>query len=353
MSVDRSPERREETFLVVLDVLMVVLILLNLGFLAFDGLYRLPMVQEQLEALTPAFYAFYTDSIHANFILIDLVFVAVFVAELLFQWARAIANGRYRRWYYYPFVHWYDVLGCIPVASFRFLRVLRAVAMVYRLQKLGLIDVTQTGPYRFFSYYLSVLVEELTDQVTLKLLDNVEREVHRGGPVAERIVDEAIAPRRDVLAQWLSQRVHMVLAQTYHQYEEDVRQYVEDVIEEAVHNNKEIRRLEQIPVLGRQVSITLERAISDIVYRVMTRTIDDLTSADTNEVIATATSTTTAAVLQLNNDALHRAVREMLSESVDLIRQHVQIRRWQFENVRDAYAQRRAEEEAAAAAPQS
>jgi len=349
MSVDQSPERREDTFLVLLDIFMVVLILLNLGFLAFDGLYRLSFVQEQLAALTPAFYTFYTDTIHANFFLIDLVFVAIFVTELLFQWARAVVNRRYRRWFYYPFVHWYDVLGCIPVASFRFLRILRAVAMVYRLQKLGLIDVTQTGPYQFISYYLSVLVEELTDQVTLKILDNVEREVHRGGPVAERIVDEAIAPRRDVLAQWLSQRVHMVLAQTYHQYEEDVQHYVEDVIEEAVHNNQEIRGLEQIPVLGRQVSDTLERAISDIVYRVMTRTIDDLTSAETNEVIATATSTTTAAVLQLNNEALHVAVREMISESVDLIRQHIQIRRWKFENVQDVYAQRKAGQEAASA----
>jgi hypothetical protein len=349
MSADQSPERREDTFLVLLDIFMVVLILLNLGFLAFDGLYRLPMVQEQLAVLTPAFYTFYTDTIHANFFLIDLVFVAIFVMELLFQWARAVVNRRYRRWFYYPFVHWYDVLGCIPVASFRSLRILRAVAMVYRLQKLGLIDVTQTGPYQFVSYYLSVLVEELTDQVTLKILDNVEREVHRGGPVAERIVDEAIAPRRDVLAQWLSQRVHMVLAQTYHHYEEDVQHYVEDVIEEAVHNNQEIRGLEQIPVLGRQVSATLERAISDIVYRVMTRTIDDLTSAETNKVIATATSTTTAAVLQLNNEALHTAVREMLGESVDLIRQHVQIRRWKFENVRDVYTQRKAEQEAASA----
>lgn len=349
MPANQSPERREDTFLVLLDIFMVVLILLNLGFLAFDGLYRLPVVQEQLAALTPAFYTFYTDTIHAHFFLIDLVFVAIFVAELLFQWARAVLSHRYRRWYYYPFVHWYDVLGCIPVASFRFLRILRAVAMVYRLQKLGLIDVTQTGPYQFVRYYLSVLVEELTDQVTLKILDNVEREVHRGGPVAERIVDEAIAPRRDVLAQWLSQRVHMVLAQTYHQYAEDVQQYVEEVIEEAVHNNKEIRRLEQIPLLGRQVRVTLEDAISDIVYRVMTRTIEDLTSAQTNQVIATATSSTAAAVLKLNNEAVHEAVREILSESVDLIRQHVQIRRWQFDNVRDAYSQRTADQEDASA----
>jgi len=346
MSVDSTSNRREDTLLLTLDVLMVILIILNLGFLAFDGLYRLTLVQDGLEALTPAFYTWYTVNVHANFVLIDLAFVTVFIIELLFQWGRAIANERYRRWYYYPFVHWYDVLGCIPVASFRFLRILRAVAMVYRLQKLGLIDVTQTGPYQFVSYYMSVLVEELTDQVTLKLLDNVEREVARGGPVAERIVDEAIAPHRDVLATWLSQRVHMVLAQTYQHYREDVRTYVEDVIEEAVHNNKEIKRLEHIPVLGRQISTTLEQAISDIVYRVMTRTLEDITSAETNEVISKATITTTEAVLRLNNDALHGAVQEMLSESVDLIRQHVQIRRWQFEDVRDAYTQRKAEEEA-------
>ncbi len=348
MAKHRTDEQREDTFLLGLDVLMVVLIILNLGFLAFDGLFRLLWVQEQLYALVPQFHDFYQSRIHANFILIDLVFVSIFVAELLFQWIRAIINKRYRRWYYYPFIHWYDVLGCIPVASFRFLRILRAVAMVHRLQKLGIIDITNTGPYQFVSHYVGILVEELTDQVTLRILDNVEREVHRGGPVAERIVDEAISPRRDALARWLSQRVHMVLAQTYQHYQEDVRAYVEDVIEDAIKKNKEIKRLEQIPVVGRQVSTTLERAVSDIVYRVMTRTIEDVTSVETNVVISKVTYSSTEALLELNNDALTAAIKEIVAESLQMIREHVAIRRWKFENVRDAYKQRKHDAQAAA-----
>ncbi|HBZ99013.1 MAG TPA: preprotein translocase subunit SecA, partial [Pseudomonas sp.] len=52
-------------------------------------------------------------------------FVAVFLLDVLLGWTVALFERRYARWYYYPFAHWYDVLGCIPLAGVRWLRGLR------------------------------------------------------------------------------------------------------------------------------------------------------------------------------------------------------------------------------------
>ena len=52
----------------------------------------------------------------------------------------AIRKQTYPRWYFYPFLHWYDLLGCIPIGSFRMLRLLRLISLTIRLQKMGIID---------------------------------------------------------------------------------------------------------------------------------------------------------------------------------------------------------------------
>src|SRR5690606_42147929 len=51
-----------------------------------------------------------------------LLFVSVYLTEFSIRWLVAIARRTHERWFYFPFVHWYDLLGCIPVGSFRWLQ---------------------------------------------------------------------------------------------------------------------------------------------------------------------------------------------------------------------------------------
>ncbi|HCV17231.1 MAG TPA: hypothetical protein DGF36_03815, partial [Alteromonas sp.] len=51
-----------------LDIIMLGLLLLNLLFLLFDGLYNTAFIRDSLNAWSPAFVNFY-DPIHKNFIL--------------------------------------------------------------------------------------------------------------------------------------------------------------------------------------------------------------------------------------------------------------------------------------------
>ncbi|MEZ5021997.1 MAG: hypothetical protein R2728_01825 [Chitinophagales bacterium] len=79
-----------------------------------------------------------------QFLYYDLVFVGIFVLELSVRWTIAIFRNTYAKWFFYPFIHWYDVLGCIPLSSFRALRLLRVFSMFYRLNRLGIIDMRST-----------------------------------------------------------------------------------------------------------------------------------------------------------------------------------------------------------------
>lgn len=149
--------------------------------------------------------------IHSRFITIDLVFVSFFIADVLLGWSIAIAERRYHRWFFYPFVHWYDVLGCIPLAGFRLLRILRVVSLLHRLHRLGLIDVTRWDIYQFFAKYYDILLEELSDRIALRLLGNVQEQIRASDSLTERVIERVIMPRKAQLIHEIAQRLESTI----------------------------------------------------------------------------------------------------------------------------------------------
>ena len=116
--VARQARRRDQLH-AAWEAFIVLLVCINLSLILFDSLFALQPVSAVLADLVPELHARYQQSVHANFQYIDLGFVAIFVLDVLLGWTVALFERRYARWYYYPFAHWYDVLGCIPLAGLR------------------------------------------------------------------------------------------------------------------------------------------------------------------------------------------------------------------------------------------
>jgi hypothetical protein len=326
----------KERLSLVVDVVMLVLIVSNLSLIVFDWGFESPIVQDALREWTPGFYFWYDATIHSNFVFVDLLFVAVFVVEIIVRWGLAIYRQRYHRWFFYPFVHWYDVLGCVPVSSFRSLRLLRIVSMIPKMQRLGLVDLRKTALYRTFSKYGGIVVEELSDRVAVRILDAVKDEIRDGHPVLDQVTKEVIEPQRDLLIQSVTHRLQEATAKAYGTYQSDFREYVEDVIAVAVDRNQEIRTIAAIPGVGRTMANLLERAISDIVFNVIDQMMADVASLENDKVINQITSISTDALLTSEYDQrLNRLTRTILLQSIDLIKEHVEIQQWKIEGASD------------------
>lgn len=318
---------RDSAFFVV-DCIMLGLIIANLALILFEWLYAIDAFRAFLAEHVTWFYEFYDPVIHENFLWIDLAFISVFVIELLAQWAVAIAQRTYHRWFFYPFVHWYDVLGCIPVGSFRFLRVLRIFSMLFKMQRLEIVDLRNTFFFRSLDKYRGILVEEVSDRVVVNVLNGFQDEVRRGSPVTDQIVRDVIEPRREELIEALARRIQKATRRAHTHYRADLRAYLERRVADAVDRNAEIAALEQIPMLGPQVGMLLERAISDITISVVSGILADAASernAVVQEVAAISADTLLMADGHLD---LNQVVREVLLEAVELIKEQVKIQQW-------------------------
>ena len=228
------------------------------------------------------------------------------------------------------------------------MRLLRVVSIIYRLQKNGVIDLSDTVVVTFVRKYYGILLEELSDKVTLNILEDIQQEVRNGGPVVDRIVSEVVMPQKDSLVEWIAHRIENVSARNYDRYRDDLRDYVQERINKAVEENDEFARLEQIPLFGSLVRNTIEKAISDIVFNVINGIMQDLASNRNRALIDESTDILfDALLLKEQDEELNHLVVDTVDRSLDVIKQQVSVQQWKLRDLAEDEAdfQRRLREE--------
>ena len=307
----------------IIDFLMLGLLIINLAFIIWDSIYNFVAVQNLLKEHAPAIQSAY-HPIHERFIFYDLIFVSIFLTEFFVRWGYAIKAKIYDRWYFYPFIHWYDLVGCIPVGSLRFLRILRVISIIYRLHQYKI--------YRFVNFYYEAFMEELSDRIVLKVLSGVQQEVKLGSPLFDKIQKDILYPRRDMLSDWISKRVAEAAQEGYVPNRGALRSYLEDTVDNALKQNLELSRLKYLPVVGPTIQETLEEAVGDIVAHVIHQILEDLASASNHAFIEDIVNVFLPTPGEVKADeAQNEALINLIIEIIDAVKDQVNVKHWRSE----------------------
>ena len=326
---------RQETTLLAVDLAMLVLLIINLGWLIFDSLFAAGWFAGLVERVSPAFHDWYGNAVAPSFWRYDLVFVAIFLTEFAVRWIVAIRRQSYLRWYFYPFLHWYELLGCIPLMGFRALRFLRIFSMLVRLNRLGVINLQDTAVGRFLRTYYDVFVEEISDRVVLNVLDDAQAELGAGQPITRRVVDEVVLARRRRLVEQIGLQVDEILRSNYDLNKVAIHRYIDARIREAIEQSDDVRRLGRIPVFGDRATDMLERSMSEIVRSLVESGIADLRSADNRQVIEEIVHAVINALVD-HGDQFHATTNEMLIDAIDIVKERVRVKRWRERMAQDS-----------------
>lgn len=310
-----------------LDIFMLLLLVVNLLLLIVDGLYSIDALRQWLIDYVPQLAAAY-QPVHEKFILIDLCFVSLFLTEFVVRWAVSVRRKTYLRWYFYPFVHWYDLVGCIPLGATRIFRFLRVFSIIYRLQKFGIIDLRETGLYRFFGFYYEVLLEELTDRVILKSLSDVQGELEGNSQIVEDILQQVIYTRKETLANWASLSMAHVGSSIERNKEGIVTQHLIDSVSEAMSNNEEVARLRLIPVIGKSLEGRLERGVADIVVSTIVNLLNEMSAEKMLSLLEKNQLERAAVDDSVRVGEINREMRRMLDDCIEVIKEHVGEKKW-------------------------
>jgi len=315
----------------VVDLVMVVLLVINLAWIVFDWLLQHAAIFDLFVGVWPEFASWYAAVIQPRFIFVDLMFVSIFLLEFFARWVLAVTYRRYHRWFFFPFIHWYDLLGCIPIAGFRILRLLRIISIAFRLHRTGVIDLSQAPAVRFVRKYYGIAMQELTDRVTVNLLSEIQDELRHGTPVLDKIMTEVVAPQREALVEWLSHRIERAATRHYQRHRADIRRYIRSKIRVATERNREVARLDQLPMVGPMVRRAVEDTASDVAFNLVTELIQDLGSERNRIVVEEAADLLFEAIVSREEDTeVSAQVLSSIDRSLELIKHHVRIQQWKL-----------------------
>lgn len=326
---------------IVVDLLMLLLLWVNLNLIVFDAIFSIQFVQDLFLKFLPGFHSFYDLNIHSRFEVLDLIFVSVFILELLISWAIAVIRQTYHRWFFYPFVHWYDVLGCIPVGSLRFLRVLRVVSILVKMQKLQIIDLTKTYLFHVFKKYLDVLTEEVSDRVVVNVLNGVSDEIKGGNPVYGKILNQVVLPRKAYLNDWISDRIQRASLAIRQRHEAEFRIYLRKLTRDALAVNKGMKELKLLPFFGSYMEGLLEEMISEITFEVMIQMTRDFGSGKSKDVVADISDMVLDIQATDSSADLNDLVKEMVLDTLTIIKDQVQVQQWKLRDLEERAERRR------------
>lgn len=314
------------------DLFMVVVVLLNLCFILFDWQFSFAFFQEFVKDISYDFYVYYSQEVHPNFLLYDFWFVAIFITELLIRWAIAVKDKVYSRWWLYPVANWYDVVGCIPLGVFRWLRVLRIGSMVLRLHRMGVIDLKKTFVFEQIIFLYKRFTNRITDKVLINLVDGIQREVVRESDPKEgsTAISDAVKPDQEQLAEALTKRIQKAAEDNYLQHRETLKEQIETIVRDGFENSKEMKKVEALPVVGRQITETLETTLGDITYELVDSLFTQVISPETGKLMEDSINTTLDAVLSKQEQAkdaeeeeLNRIIRKTLARMLDRIKNDI------------------------------
>lgn len=319
---DRLRASHESIWLAI-DFMMLGLLILNLAFILFDSLFMTDYFRATLDFISPSIAEFY-QPFHNNFILIDLCFVSVFFTEFCLRWVVSVRRKEYLRWYFFPFIHWYDLVGCIPLGATRIFRFLRIFSILYRLHKYKIVDLTNSKIYQFITFYYDVFIEELSDRIVVKVLSDAQKDLRQGSPLLDEIATKVVATRQDTLSLWIAS----IMTHAGHSIEDEaagmmIRDHVKSSVSKAVRENSEVSRLKLVPVLGNSIEQTLESAVADIVIQSVIHLLKDMSPQKINYFIAHGITASPS-----DEKTLDKEVLAIVDECIELLKGHVSNQRW-------------------------
>lgn len=315
------------------DVLMLIVIIIDLSIISLDLVLMSKFASQVAEWVSLSEQLrFYVDNIHQPLRVLGGFFTIFLVVELGFRWLLSIISKEYSRWFFFPFVHWYEVLGCFP--QFRALRLLRAFFIGRNLYRLGY----QVLPQKWIArgkFYYDVLFEELSDRVILTATDNL-RQQFADEKANQRFIEETFIKNRPQIESMLSsilkqQLTPQLQALAHSEATKELSVQVGVAVQQALNNTPELRRyLRMIPIAGGLIESQLHH-ISQNIGENITQTLfshltqPQITDAFIDEIAQTVVN------IDLDNPQLDALVSSIVNDGLTAFEQQVKVQQWKHQ----------------------
>ncbi|WP_324626963.1 preprotein translocase subunit SecA [Acinetobacter sp. MD2(2019)] len=271
--------------------------------------------------------AFYQRELHPWVEKTESWFISFLIFELLVRWAIAVIQRHHQRWFFFPFVHWYEILAIMP--QLRFLRLFRVGIIAYRLHEIGYQVIPESWQKRGYFYY-QVLMEELSDRVVITVIDGIRHEL-KTSSTHKQLIHELVDHHREAFAQALTELLQENLATELKQQQQFLAQHVGRVVQQAVIDTPEIHQLlRPFPIIGSHIESQLQQIGKRLGENITQGLLAPfVTQSPPNPHLSYQYIAQKISQVNIAQASLESFVESTVYESLESIRKQVKVKQWQ------------------------
>ena len=276
-----------------------------------------PLLEENFFRLYDA-----TGKLTDHFWFIDLPFLVIFILEFFISWRLAVRRQTYPRWFMYPIVHWYDVLGIMPFKQMRLFRLFRVASIYVRLSRSDRTIVGDDPISRTIAYFSNIVSEEISDMVSLRILNETQDELIKG--THKTIINSVANEHRDALAAQLALQTRDLLTDV--QVRERAQGFLEANLEQSVESTDAFRFVPLPDVVLRPLVSSIGQAVFDAFADTLAATVS---SEEGQEALQTMIGDgIDGLVLEITEGELEELVKEISIQVIEHVKETVSVRKW-------------------------
>ena len=311
------------------DILMMIFIIINLFCLGVNALLMSDFGPWLFDFIRlPEVLSFYRAELRPWVIITEGWFTSFLIFELCVRWLIAIVLRHHQRWWFFPFVHWYEILAILP--QFRFLRLLRAVAIAYNLHQHGY-QIIPNRWQRRGEFYYNLLMEELSSRIVLTVIGRVERELQTSTS-HHALIDRLVEHHRGMFAKALTDILQDNLGQELQKQRHDIARNVGLVVNQAIEDTPELTQLLRLlPIVGSRIELQIQSIGQRLGENITQGLIEPFSHEKNRENNLTyAMISDRISNIQIEeNPHIHALVESAIFETLGAIREQVKVKKWQ------------------------
>lgn len=307
----------------ILLLILLDVVLLGLDYLIVGHIGSIAAQQFHWEAYRTAYLTHY----HQPLLDADEWFTLVLIAELVVRWLIAMVYSHHARWFFFPFIHWYEVLGCIP--AFRVFRLLRVFAIGYRLYKMGF-QILPDWVMNQARFYYDVVLEEISDRIIINVLDGVENEL-RNSTTHGPLIEEMLNQHRLLIQQATQELLIANVIPALQSRRSDIEAGIGTAVYEALHQVPELHSiLRLLPGVGPLLNLQLQSIGRSMAINITHEILDNMI-AEPNLRTGHAVFDPIAehvGQLNFNTPKLKELLESLVFTSLDVVKKQVSVQQW-------------------------
>jgi hypothetical protein len=131
--------------------------------------------------------------------------------------------------------------------------------------------------------------------------------------------------------EWISRRLGNALERDILIRKDEIEAYVENLISESLGKNSELKLIEQLPVMGKMITETIENAISEVINNIIEKALTDLASYKNRALVNDATNVIINSIEYKDEESdLNKIFSDISIDVIEIIKRQVQIQKWKL-----------------------